>query len=274
MAETKAPAVNKWPFLIGDLLILGMVGYNVYYTAAPMDFWEAALCVAGVSLAAFFGVWPFVLEYRAVTRFAEMDAVAEVVGQVNRIEEVAGQIEKATGQWQTVQEHARRVNEGANEIAERMTAEAKAFGEFMGKANDTEKAHLRLETEKLHRAQNDWLQVAVRMLDHVFALHLAASRSGQPELSRQIGSFQFACRDAARRVGLIPYVAEPGEKFDPKMHAVPDSETAPAAPSVVQETVATGYTFQGQLLRPAIVRVQPFPDSGAAAAGPAGKLQA
>ena len=40
-----------------------------------------------------------------------------------------------------------------------MTAEARAFQQFLDKANDTERNHLRLEVEKLRRAEGDWLQV-------------------------------------------------------------------------------------------------------------------
>jgi len=65
--------------------------------------------------------------------------------------------------------------------------------------------HLELETAKLRRAEGDWLQVTVRILDHVFALYVAAARSGQPRLAEQIAAFQNACRDAARRVGLVAH---------------------------------------------------------------------
>ena len=67
-----------------------------------------------------------------------------------------------------------------------MAAEAKAFTEFMQKANDSEKAMLRLETDKLKRAESEWVHVLVRMLDHVYALHIGAMRSGQPKFDRTI----------------------------------------------------------------------------------------
>jgi hypothetical protein len=85
-----------------------------------------------------------------------------------------------------VQEGADKVARTSKEIAERMSAEAKAFMEFMQKANDSEKANLRLEVDKLRRSETDWLQVLVRMLDHVYALHLGAIRSGQPALIAQL----------------------------------------------------------------------------------------
>ena len=99
----------------------------------------------------------------------------------------------------------------------------------MQRANDSERATLRLEVEKLRRAEADWLQVLVRMLDHVYALHQGALRSGQPMLIEQVGNFQNACRDAARRVGLTPFTANEAEPFDAQRHQLIEDErhTAP-----------------------------------------------
>jgi len=114
----------------------------------------------------------------------------------------------------------------------------------------------RLEVDKLRRVEKDWLQVLVRMLDHVYALHQGALRSGQPNLIGQLGAFQHACRDAARRVGLAPFTADESEPFDEQRHQLTDGDHKAAAHALVAETLATGYTFQGQLIRPALVRLR------------------
>lgn len=208
-----------------------------------------------VALGAALSVWPFVLEYQAAARLAEAEGVAGIVGQIQQLDAIAEHIRNATAQWQSVQESSDKTRAAAAEIAERMTAEARAFSEFMGKANDSEKATLRLEVDKLRRAEGDWIHIAVRILDHVYALHRAGVRSGQPELVSQLNHFQNACRDAARRIGLVPYVGAPDEPFDERRHHLPDGEKA-AAGAVIEDTVAAGYTFQGQLLRPALVRLR------------------
>jgi hypothetical protein len=122
--------------------------------------------------------------------------------------------------------------------------------------NDSEKATLRLEVGKLHRGEAEWLQVLVRILDHVFALHTAAVHSGQARLAEQIAHFQDACRDAAHRVGVASFVAEPDEPFNPDRHQALDAKSKPPADAAVAETVGVGYTFQGRLLRPALVRLR------------------
>ena len=88
----------------------------------------------------------------------------------------------------------------------------------MQKMNDSEKATLRLEVEKLHRGETEWLQVLVRILDHVFALHTAAVRTGDPKFAEPITNFQNACRDIVRRIGLTPFIAEPDEQFNAERH--------------------------------------------------------
>jgi molecular chaperone GrpE (heat shock protein) len=94
------------------------------------------------------------------------------------------------------------------------------------------------------------------MLDHVFALHQGALRSGQPDLIAQLAGFQNSCRDAARRVGLTPVLAGEAEPFDAQRHQLIDGDSTPATDAVIAETVAVGYTFQGKLVRPVLVRVR------------------
>ena len=136
--------------------------------------------------------------------------------------------------------------------------------------NDSEKAALRLEVEKLRRGESEWLQVLVRILDHVFVLHAAAVRSGQPKLVEQIANFQNACRDVARRLGLVPFSAGPDEPFNAERHQAVSGEDKPPANAAVAETVGAGYTFQGRLLRPALVRLrEPNPPGKIPAVGTA-----
>jgi molecular chaperone GrpE (heat shock protein) len=108
------------------------------------------------------------------------------------------------------------------------------------------------------------------MLDHVFALHAGALRSGQPGLIEQVGNFQNACRDTARRVGLTPFAANQGEPFDAQRHQLLEEAAQSAPDAVVAETIAAGYTFQGRLIRPALVRLRETPADAAAPATEAG----
>lgn len=256
MQNLTEPKLPKWPFFFGDFLLLGSAYFITVSSKLPLGILQVCLVVSCMAAAALVAILPFVLEYRLVSRLAEGKALTSAVAQVDNLEKVGAQITTATARWQTAQSEAEKVAAAAKGIADRMTSEVKAFTEFMQRINDSEKATLKLEVDKLRRAESEWLQVSVRMLDHVYALHLGATRSGQPKLIEQLGQFQLACRDAARRVGLTPFSANPADLFDAEKHQVLEANGTPPAGASVAETLATGYTFQGRLLRPALVRLQ------------------
>ena len=244
--------VPKWPFFLGDAYLVGLAGFIYSESRLPLGHWELAACAICVALGALLGVLPFLLDYRALTKFVEADALGAVAHKIQDLEILAGQISSATSQWTDVHLQAEKTANTAREITERMAAEVRDFTTFMQKINEGEKATLRLEVEKLGRAEGNWLQVLVHVLDYVYELHANAARSDQPRLAEQLGVFQNACRDTARRVGLVAFTPAPGESYDVKRHKSADTD-APSANSVVAAALAPGYTLQGRLVRPALV---------------------
>jgi molecular chaperone GrpE (heat shock protein) len=255
-SEWKVP---KWPFLAADVILLAVAWWLVDQAKHPISTIDAGWATAAAVLGALLACLPFILEYRATSKLIELNALGEVVEKIQDLKQFSTQVTTATDQWARVQEatqgQADKTVAASREIVERITIEVKEFAEFQKKMNDAEKSTLRLEVEKLRRIEGDWLQVVVRILDHIFALHTAATRSGQPELAGEIAQFQNACRDAARRVGLITFVAEPDELFDLQRHRAHGTET-PSPNAVAAETLAPGLTLQGRLLRPALVRLK------------------
>jgi molecular chaperone GrpE (heat shock protein) len=256
MQESSAPRLAKWPFFFGNAVLLALAWFIFYESKRPLGGVQVLALVICVGVGAVLSIWPFVLEYRSAERLVQTAALTSVVSQVQNLEQVAGHISGATAQWQTVQEAADKTARQAKEIAQKMADEAKAFGEFMQKTNDSEKTALRLEVDKFRRTEADWLQVLVRILDHVHALNRAAAQSKQPTVIEQLGRFQSACHDAARRVGLTPFVGASNDKFDAQRHQTVDGQKEVAESALIEETVANGYTFQGALVRPALVRLQ------------------
>src|SRR5688572_20859477 len=256
MSEQKALKIAKWPFLAADVVLLATAGFIAVNAAAPLGVWPVIMLALCVLVGAVVCVTPFVLDYRTGTKLAEYKSFSSSVQQIENVRGVANQISFATAQWQMVQEQAGQTITAARDISERMTKEAQAFSEFMLKANDAEKSHLRLEVEKLHRNEGEWLHTVIRILDHVYALYLAGVKSGQENLRNQLGNFQNACRDAARRLGLVPFEAKADEAFDDKKHQLSDPKAKVPAGAKVAETLATGFTLQGKVLRPAVVALK------------------
>jgi molecular chaperone GrpE (heat shock protein) len=256
MQESSAPRLAKWPFFFGNAVLLVLAWFIFYESKRPLGGTEVLALVICAGVGAVLSIWPFILEYRSAEKLVQTAALTSVVSQVQNLDQVVGHISGATAQWQTVQEAADKTARQAKEIAQKMADEAKAFGEFMQKTNDSEKTALRLEVDKFRRTEADWLQVLVRILDHVHALNRAAAQSRQPTVIEQLGRFQSACHDAARRVGLTPFAAAANDKFDAQRHQTVDGQKEVVENAMIEETVANGYTFQGSLVRPALVRLR------------------
>jgi molecular chaperone GrpE (heat shock protein) len=252
MTERCVPKISRAPFIAADAVLLGVAAILYFNSAAPLSAGVIAAIIACAGLGAVLCVLPWLLEFKAAAGLAETENLISTLDQIRDLEKVGARIAGATQDLETVKEQSARTVATADEIARRIGEEARAFAESMQKANDAERAHLRLEVEKLRRAENDWLQVLVRILDHVFALHQAALRSGQPNLAEQIGQFQNACRDAARRIGLVPFAAGPADPFDASVHQLVEGNGGPEE-GAISDIIAAGYTFQGQLLRKALV---------------------
>ena len=248
--------VPKWIFLISDVLLLALAYLIVCKSPHPIAKWEIIACFASAALGTVIGTLPFILDYRAMGKALEVNALSSVADRIQDLERVTALISSATNEWVHAQTQAEKTSNSAKEIADKMAGEAHQFAKVMQKLNDSEKSALRLEIEKLRRAESEWLQVLVRILDHVFALSAAAERSGQPRVAEQMTQFQNACRDAAQRVGLVPFIATPDELFDAKRHQAVNMESEPPAGAAIAETVGAGFTYQGKLLRPVLVRLR------------------
>lgn len=247
------PKVAKWPFFLADVILLAFAGWAMSGLTTPPGVTMVLVCAFAVGLAGILSVLPFLLEYRAAVRLMESEHLSDAVTQIQQVEELAGRIDRATSHWQTAHQLAEKTTVNAGEITERMSREIKAFTAFLEKSQDAEKSRMRLEIDKLRRGEGESLQIITALLDHVFAFQQAGARSGQPRLIEQLGHFQGACCDLARRIGLVPFIPEPNEPFNPEAHQPVDQQAEIPAGARVVQIVATGYTFQGQLLRRALV---------------------
>jgi molecular chaperone GrpE (heat shock protein) len=252
--------VPKWPFLLGNLLLLAFACFIVAKSPHPISNWESIGCCAMAVISALIGIMPFYLDYRAMEKALEVNALGAVADKIQELETLSAQIGSATNHWAVIQDSVQKESGKtaaiAKDIADKMTEEVRRFSEFMANMNDSEKSTLRLEVEKLRRADGEWLQMLVRILDHVFALHVGAVRTADQRFIEPITNFQSACRGTVRRLGLVQFAAEPDEPFDAERHQLANKQEAIPDGAVVTETIAAGYTFQGKLLRPAMVRLK------------------
>ena len=256
MSSIELPKIKIVPFLLADLVLILTAGLLIHYAEKPLTVGMAAIILSCVALAAWIGVFPFLKQYKADQAFGEAASLASTVEQIKYLQEVATQITQVTGYWQTMQDQSEKTLNAASEVTDKMVSEARSFQEFMVRANDQEKAHLKLEADKLHRGEKEWLQVNTFIIDHIVALHQAAMASGAPDLIHQIGSFQKVCFDAWRRVGLSCHLPKPGAPFDPNIHRIPGTKELPPEGSIIEKVVAGALQYQGKWIRPGLVHVE------------------
>lgn len=253
MSDVPTPRMSKLPFWIADGVLIAMAAGFVALGSRPLGIWEMTVVACCGLAGAWVAILPHLREYEAAVRLAETDHLSTVTARLGQLDQVAERIAIATSQWQGVQDRATQTAGLAKEVVDRLAREAESFAGAVLRTADGEKQTLRLEAEKLRRAEGEWLQAVGRVMDHVFALHVAALRSGQPGLIEQMDRFHAACREALRRVGFLPIVAAPDESFDPRKHQA--AEGSPQEGEKIDETLAPGFVFQGRLVRPVIVRM-------------------
>lgn len=264
MSETNVPRMQKWPFFLGDVIAL-IACYVVYNMGGEtFETGKAAACVVCVVFGAIFAAYPFIQEYRLDARFAEADQLAHVSDFMGQLEKVKNGVTVATAHLETAQDFSDKTIQSSREIAERMTEEAKAFADFMAKANDAEKSHLQLEVDKLRQGEGEWVKTTTVMLDETFRIHRAAAQSGNMRVADQLAKFQSVCHAASSRVGLVPFEAEFGEPFNPEKHALPDPSMEAPEDARVGATLAPGYSYLRRPLRPVIVELQGSPQTNQA----------
>lgn len=263
--------VSRLPFFFGDALLICVAVFIALRSPTPLSVSTALLIAITVGLGAFLAICPYFLEHRSSIALEELEKFASVATEMNRVAPLTAALEEAAVQLRHTEEESKKTLSVAKSVADQMIQEGKAFAQIVAKANDSEKARLRMELEKFRRWEADSLAVLTGILDHVFALWRAAQAAGQPTVAQQMHSFQNACLEIARKIGLVSYRAEEGMLFDPARHQQMDG-TAPDVACIIGETLAAGYTYRGQMVRRAVVKVQ-APEDLKAAVIPADSAQ-
>ena len=250
-----AKPLPLWPFVAVDALFLGLAALLLKFGHHPLSWQESGMMVLCGALGSWSFVTPFLRRSADEQALSQAKLLADAAGQIQKLDQLAAQISGATNQWLELQANTSQAAANAKQVADAMAAEARTFSEFLQRAGETEKAHLRVEVEKLHRAEGERLQIVIQVLDRVYALYQAARRCGEPGLIEQIGHFQKDCRDVVRRIGLVAIEVPEGETYDPEDHHLPENVMA-TEDSVVAVTLACGYMYQGKRLRKPAVELK------------------
>jgi molecular chaperone GrpE (heat shock protein) len=264
MRDESGLSLAKWPFFLADVLLLSTACFIYRQGPLPLGLGQISLVVLCVASGACLTILPFVLQYwMATRRLGGAHGGGYPEDQSRKLEHALAEVSEVAAQGRVLQEDAAKTAAGAKDAAERMAGEVRQLARLLEGVQGREKPRPEANVGNFEQSESDWAQVLVQVLDHVYALQVGALRSGQLNLIEQVDQFQDACRSAARRVGLTPFIAEPADPFDAQRHQWFDGKGAVPAQSTVVETIATGYTFRGRVLRPALVRLAKSPGAEA-----------
>lgn len=255
--RAQAFRVKIWPFILGDGCLLLFAGFIVFRSSKPLSSLELIVSSVCVFLGAWMAILPFLRNQTAMLEAEKLAGSQEAMTAWTNAQDLVKKVNEVTEQWQVIETTSQFSLKQAEEMGQKIGAEAKAFTEFLAQTQNSENQSLKLDLEKRQRSESEWLQMVVFILDHVFALYQAAVRSARGDLLAQIGHFQNTCRESARRVGLVVIEAKEGDIFDPNYHRIQEGTEEDQTGKIVASILAPGYRFQGQLLRPILVSIAP-----------------
>lgn len=118
---TPPPRLEKWPFFVGDLLLLSLVVAVLVVAGGELTTWQIAFCVLGVIVGATILVAPFIIEFYLVQRLQQESDSKAVDTILRRINIAVGEImEIRNGQKEEMRklEHTLAAYEGLAGILE------------------------------------------------------------------------------------------------------------------------------------------------------------
>ena len=78
--------VPKWPFLLGEVLLLVFAYFIVWQSPHPIGKWEIIACFSAAAFGALIGIVPFILDYRAMGKVIEVNALGTVSEKIQNLE--------------------------------------------------------------------------------------------------------------------------------------------------------------------------------------------
>ena len=101
-----APKINKLPFLITDLVFLGVAAVIIFQSARPIGATQIFAAIICVALGAWAAITPFLKDHDIVVRLAEAEHLNDTVEEIKNLKTVAAYVQTATSHWQTLQENS------------------------------------------------------------------------------------------------------------------------------------------------------------------------
>lgn len=96
LTRSVPPTLPKWPFFLGDLLLVGLAVFVIFRAEGMLNSWQIAFCVLGVVIGGLLLVAPFVIEFYLKQKLHEATEVEAIETISRRINTAVGEVMELT----------------------------------------------------------------------------------------------------------------------------------------------------------------------------------
>jgi hypothetical protein len=271
MLPAETPKLSKWPFLLGDALLLGTAWLIADQARNPFSGQPLIWIVVCVVAAAVLGAVPFLADY-ARKQDEALDERQRGLEAISRtVAASAEQISIAANGLHELTELAQRNLKAAGQLGPGLEEKVAALKAELTATRDDERAALRKEIAALKAADLARVEAAVQQLART-AADVARAES---DLKKQLSAAQELCSTAGDLAVTLNGATEALQAArSAVLAAAPDATEAVAAPKRVRKSAPAAET--GEIPAPVTTEppaadpVTPVPPETAAPAAAAG----
>jgi chemotaxis protein histidine kinase CheA len=161
------PRLNKFHFILIDLVFLGVAGliaYNAKNPFAPLPFVSAVVLVVlgGIAL-----LIPFLTDYAADCKEAANDERERLAEQTARLGAAAESLTRAAAQIKSVEEAVHKAAHAAENLPYRMQEKLAEFNDALAEKENADREALERELDELRAANSDQLKALAEKIQKI-----------------------------------------------------------------------------------------------------------
>ncbi len=181
-----SPRPPKWPYFLGDAILLALAGLIGLLAPTPLSAAALTLIFACVALGSVLGVIPFLLDFAAGQHEAEAALQLKLEAQNTRLHQSAETIASIAGQLKSAHEATARAVHTAETLPYRLQEKIAEFTTQLQARDDEEKAAMLKELEALRDAEGQRLTAIAEKIQAATKEFAATEQQVMPALAAAV----------------------------------------------------------------------------------------